>query len=104
DARELIAEMLACAGATTICAGSGDEAIHLIATQDFDVLISDIGMPGMDGFTLMKKLRSGVARGVPCRVPALALTAYAHEADRAEALAAGFQEHVSKPADTVQLV
>jgi CheY-like chemotaxis protein len=67
-----------------------------------DVLVSDIGMPGENGYSLIRKLRQLEAeRGG--RIPAIALTAYARSEDRAAAIAAGFQLHISKPVDPAQL-
>ena len=71
--------------------------------SDTDCLITDIGMPGMDGFELMRELRRR-GSGNGGNVPAIALTAYAGEESRREALAAGFEEHVAKPAEPQQLV
>jgi len=66
------------------------------------VLVSDIGMPGEDGFDLISKVR---AMGSECggNIPAIALTAYAREEDRARILAAGFQRHVAKPVEPSSL-
>jgi CheY-like chemotaxis protein len=67
-----------------------------------DVLISDIGMPGEDGYSLIRRIRAlpGLEGG---RVPALALTAFAREEDRARSLAAGFTTHIRKPVDLGKL-
>lgn len=74
-----------------------------VATQCPDVLITDIGMPGADGFELLKRVRElGPERGG--RVPAIALTAFARSEDRTRALRAGFLVHISKPVDPSELV
>ena len=67
-----------------------------------DVLVSDIGMPGEDGYTLIRRVRS--MTGVNALVPAIALTAYARIEDRVKAIQAGFQLHLSKPVEPIELV
>src|SRR5262249_17036272 len=67
-----------------------------------DVVISDIGMPDEDGYTLIRKIRSGAYNRR--QVPAIAVTAYARMEDRVKALAAGFQEHGGKPVDPEKLI
>jgi hypothetical protein len=74
-----------------------------MAEEAPDVLVSDIGMPGMDGFELIRELRRR-GSGNGGSVPAIALTAYAGEESRRQALAAGFEEHVPKPAEPQELV
>ncbi len=100
DARELVRVMLANFGAEVILAASTDEALELISRQPLDVLVSDIGLPGEDGYALLR-----CVRGLPqtARLPAVALTAYASSADHRRALEAGFQRHVSKPVDPAEL-
>ena len=80
------------------CADSAHEALDKLAKKNFDVLISDIGMPGMDGYELMAKIRQS-ENGSGFQIPAIALTAYASTQDRQRALAAGFQYHLAKPID-----
>jgi CheY-like chemotaxis protein len=65
-------------------------------------LISDIGMPGMDGYQLMRRIRASETRGR--RIPALALTAFARAEDRKRALLAGYRPHLSKPVDEGELI
>ncbi|CAN5718319.1 ATP-binding protein [soil metagenome] len=101
DARDLIRRVLEDSGATVVTAGSGDDALQLIAAQKPDVLVSDIGMPEMDGFELLRRIRG---LGVEGRIPAIALTAFARSEDRTRALRAGFLVHVSKPVDPAELV
>ena len=66
------------------------------------VIVSDIGMPVMDGYQFMRTLRAGEARGE--RIPALALTAFARAEDRKRSLLAGYQAHLAKPFDVAELV
>jgi CheY-like chemotaxis protein len=74
-----------------------------LGVRPFDVIVSDIAMPVVDGYDFMRKVRVlGDARGG--RTPAVALTAYAGDADRAQALRAGFQRHVAKPANPRELL
>jgi PAS domain S-box-containing protein len=103
DAREMLSVLLTQAGAKVVTAGSCDETLALIAGEvetGFgarpDVLVADIAMPGSDGFDLIRSLREmETERGT--RIPAIALTAYASEEDRARVLSAGFQIHIAKP-------
>jgi PAS domain S-box-containing protein len=103
DAREMLSVLLTQAGARVITAGSCAETLALISGEVEawfgarpDVLIADIAMPGGDGFDLIHRLREMEAeRGT--RLPAIALTAYASEEDRARVLSADFQMHIAKP-------
>ena len=89
------------AGATVLAAASADEALRLAVERRPQVLVSDLGMPGTDGYTLLR--RSGAARPRRPHVT-IALTAYAGERDRARSAAAGFQRHLAKPLDPLALV
>ena len=101
DSREFVAFILEQTHAIVITASSGAEALQLIAQSTPDLIISDIGMPNMDGYMLMQQIRSLE----PLKnVPAIAFTAYAGELNQQQALAAGFQKHLSKPIDPDQLV
>jgi PAS domain S-box-containing protein len=103
DARTLISRILARSGAKVRVAGSAQEGMQLFQQAAPDVLISDIGMPGEDGYSLIRSIRSlPAAEGG--RVPALALTAYTRKDDRIRSLAAGFQMHLSKPAEPMELL
>ena len=103
DARALVKRLLEDCDAVVTTAASADEAFTLLRNQPFDVLISDIGMPGEDGYSLIKNVRSlGKTNGGD--IPAIALTAYARAEDRVKAIAAGFQMHVAKPVEPVELV
>ena len=102
DARELIAAVLMGRGAEVVAVESGVEALAELERQRFDVLLSDIGMPEMDGYALIEKIRQLPAeRGG--RIPAVALTAYAGVQDRMRALTAGYQTHISKPVEPAEL-
>ena len=103
DARELITMMLAQDGAEVQTAVSATEALASCDEWRPDILISDIGMPGEDGYTLMKKLRAREnERGG--HIPAIALTAYGRREDRQRALTVGYESHVAKPVDPIDLV
>jgi CheY-like chemotaxis protein len=79
-----------------------NEAVEMLLRDTPDVLVSDIGMPGEDGFTLIRRIRS--MAGASALVPAIALTAYARSEDRVKAIHAGFQLHLSKPVESLELV
>jgi len=103
DARELIGMILAERGAEVRTAVSATEALAACNEWRPDILIADIGMPGEDGYTLMKKLRAREKlRGG--HIPAIALTAYARREDRLRALSAGYEYHVPKPIEPVELL
>jgi CheY-like chemotaxis protein len=103
DTRELIAFILEQAGAKVTTAVSAMEALQVIAQTKFDVLVSDIGMPDMDGYMLIRQIRAMQSER-NSQIRAIALTAYAGEIDQQQALAAGFQHHIAKPVDPDQLV
>ena len=100
DARELVQAVLESAGARVVSAASTAEALEKAAAERLDVLVADIGLPGEDGYELLRRLRA--RHGV--NLPAVALTAYARATDRERALAAGFQRYVVKPVDPSHLV
>jgi CheY-like chemotaxis protein/anti-sigma regulatory factor (Ser/Thr protein kinase) len=102
DAREMMACALATCGTTVLTAGSSQEALAALQQSEVDVLLADIGMPVEDGFTLIKKVRTLPSRR-SAAVPAAAVTAYARDDQRQQALAAGFQLHIAKPVDPPQL-
>jgi PAS domain S-box-containing protein len=102
DARELVSVMLTKSGAAMKCASSSTEAMEIIESWRPDVLIADIGMPVEDGYGLIKRVRA-LPRESGGQTPALALTAYARTEDRVRALSAGYQVHLSKPVDRVEL-
>jgi CheY-like chemotaxis protein/two-component sensor histidine kinase len=102
DARDLIQRVLQEQGATVLVASAGEEALRIVETVNPDALISDIGMPHMDGYQLMRRIRAAEPMGR--RIPALALTAFARPEDRKKALLAGYQSHLAKPVDLAELV
>lgn len=102
DARAALERILRHRGAVTCTAGSVAEALSQLETFRPQVLVSDIGMPVRDGYDLIRTLRRSGRTAE--QLPALALTAYAREEDAKLALAAGFQLHLSKPADAHRLL
>jgi PAS domain S-box-containing protein len=103
DARELLVTILEDSGAQVTAVASASEALNWLSTSKADILVSDIGMPQVDGYTLIRQIRELEAqRGE--YIPAVALTAYARESDRSAALEAGFQIHFAKPFDPDELV
>jgi CheY-like chemotaxis protein len=102
-AREIITMMLARCGVEVRTAASATEALAACDEWRPDVLISDIGMPGEDGYMLIKKLRElEKLRGG--HIPAIALTAYARQEDRLRALSVGYERHVPKPIELDELL
>jgi signal transduction histidine kinase/ActR/RegA family two-component response regulator len=103
DARELLKVGLSHCGAEVTVVSSAAKALEAIAEAPPDLLISDIGMPEMDGYELMRNVR-GLPPDKGGKVPAIALTAYARTEDRLHALRAGYQMHVPKPVELAELV
>ncbi|MBD1940911.1 response regulator, partial [Coleofasciculus sp. FACHB-712] len=102
DTREFLTFMLEQYGAEAIAAASAQEAFERIPQVRPDVLVSDIGMPDEDGYSLLGKVRKlDATQGG--ETPAIALTAYAREEDRTQALSAGFQMHLAKPVEPDEL-
>jgi CheY-like chemotaxis protein len=102
DWLDLMAALLASRGAQVLCAQSVENALEMLDEMDADVVLSDLEMPGPDGFELIRSLRgSSIAR--VARMPAIALTARADMSARERALAAGFSRHLVKPVDAVVL-
>ncbi|WP_437733865.1 PAS domain-containing hybrid sensor histidine kinase/response regulator [Sorangium sp. So ce1335] len=104
DARELLGIIFVRAGATVREAASAGAALEALRGGEFDVLVSDIGMPGEDGYAMMRRLRALGAEVPASGIPALALTAYTRVEDRRQAIAAGFQMHLAKPIEPNSLV
>jgi PAS domain S-box-containing protein len=102
DSRELLRAVLEQCGSKVTTADSAAEALAFFEADIPDLLISDIGMPGEDGYTLIRKVRS-LPKEKGGRIPAIALTAYARVEDRIRALNAGFQVHIPKPVEPVEL-
>ena len=103
DARELLREVLEICGSEVTTTSSAAEALATMESATFDILISDIGMPAEDGYSLIKKIRARPT-DKNGRIPAIALTAYARVEDRVRALTAGFQLHIPKPVEPVELI
>ena len=102
ESRHVVAAHLESCDAGVLTASSAAEALDLLQQHSVHVLLADIAMPGEDGYSLIRRLRS---LNVPMSsVPAAALTAFAREEDRQEALDAGFQLHLSKPIDAGSLI
>lgn len=101
DSRDLIDTTLQQFGAKVTAVSSAAVAITALSHIKPDILISDIGMPGMDGYMLMQQIREVTHTS---EIPAIALTSYTSETDQQKALAAGFQMHLSKPMEPAQLV
>ncbi|WP_437756840.1 ATP-binding protein [Sorangium sp. So ce1389] len=102
DARELVTTVLERKGASITAVATVDEALSAIAREKPDVILSDLGMPGEDGYSLIRRLRAQSPEHGG-RIPAAALTAYASAQDRTRALLAGFQSHVPKPIEASEL-
>lgn len=102
DTRQLLVQALTFHGATIETAASAEEALRVIEAKNPDVLVSDIGMPGEDGYTLIRKVRA-LADAQHKNIPAIALTAFARAQDRMRSLSAGYQNHVAKPVDLDEL-
>jgi PAS domain S-box-containing protein len=103
DARRLVATILEDCGCRVTTAGNVAEAMRAFAVEVPDVLLSDIGMPGEDGFALIRQVRA-LPRARGGDVPAAALTAYARAEDRRNMLNAGYSIHVPKPVEPAELV
>jgi len=103
DTRDLLKQGLEYSGANVEVAGSAAEALDALTHAVPDILISDIGMPGIDGYELIRKVR-GLAANRGGKVAAVALTAYTRIEDRLHALRAGYDMHVPKPVELAELV
>jgi CheY-like chemotaxis protein len=103
DARDILVAILGNCGASATAAASAAVALELIGHERFDVLVSDIGMPEQDDYSLI-----GEVRGLPPanggNIPAVALTANARAEDRMRALRSGFQMHVPEPVEPAELI
>ena len=102
DGRELLRRVLEDQSATVTALSSGEEALSELRRVKPHLIVSDIGMPVMDGYQLMRTLRAGEAKGE--KIPAVALTAFARAEDSKRALLAGYQAHLAKPFDVAELV
>jgi PAS domain S-box-containing protein len=102
DAREMVRRVLTAAGASVLTAGSTARALELLEQHHPDVLISDIGLQGEDGYELIRRVRM-LGEGVG-RIRAVALTAFSRLEDRTRAMLAGYQMHLTKPTDARELI
>jgi PAS domain S-box-containing protein len=103
DARELLTVLLTEYGATVLTVASAAEVLANLESFQPDVLVSDIGMPGMDGYSLIQQIRT-LTPEKGGQIPAIALTAYARVDDYQQAITSGYQRHVTKPLDPEELV
>lgn len=104
DARGMLASVLLSAHAVVETASNAHEALILYEGIQPDLIVSDIGMPDMDGYEFIAELRRRERRAGRPGIPAVALTAYARVQDRMRALTAGFQMHVAKPVEPAELL
>ncbi len=95
DARDLLGIVLGSFGAEVVVVESAESALDRLRAESFDMLLADLAMPGTDGYALIEAVR--LLPGKAGRVPAIALTAFSRQEERARALAAGYQAHLSKP-------
>ncbi len=103
DSRDLVAATLEGHGAMVLTASSAEQALQILRSTSVHVLLSDVAMPGEDGYTLIRRLRTIESNGTS-HLPAATLTSLAREDDRQEALRAGFQLHLTKPINAPSLV
>lgn len=103
DSRDLIVFVLEEDGAKVTAVSSALEALQVLQQDKFSLLISDIGMPQMDGYMLMQEIRSWTPENGG-QIPGIAVTAYAGEGDQQQALAMGYQCHLAKPIDPMKLL
>ena len=103
DARDLMAKVLTDQEAEVVSVSNGSDAIEALRYGNFDVLISDIGMHEMDGYSLIRHVRQMKERAVST-IHAIAVTAFARQQDRRSALKAGFDMHIAKPLDAIELL
>ncbi|MCT7948506.1 PAS domain-containing protein [Ancylothrix sp. C2] len=102
DMLDYLGYVLESAGGVVTVVASAQEALEILQRQRFDVLVSDIGMPVMDGYELVQKLRK--MNSEVATIPAIALTAYAGEYNEKQALSAGFSAHLSKPVEPDKII
>ncbi|MEH2069277.1 MAG: PAS domain-containing protein [Nostoc sp.] len=103
DTREFVGFLLEQKGALITTTASASEALNSIAQSVPDLLISDLAMPEMDGYSLIEQIRA-MSKQQGREIPAIALTAYVAESDRQQILAAGFEKHVAKPVQPIELL
>ena len=103
DSRDMLVQALQDTGAAVVAFASAGDALRALESVEPSVIVADVGLPGEDGYSFVRKVRVHPAPAIRS-VPAIAVTAYGTPADRAEALSVGFQEHLPKPVDLRQLV
>jgi PAS domain S-box-containing protein len=103
ETRDLLKTLMSQAGAQTVTAVSVVEALAVFVQHRPDIIICDIGLPAEDGYSFIRQIRSRSA-SAGGRIPAVALTAFARAEDRTRALLAGFQSHLAKPAEPIELL
>ncbi len=101
--REFLAVLLEMHGANVLATATASEALTTLTQFQPDILLSDIGMPDVDGYMLVRQIRT-LPPEQGGTIPAIALTAYAGEIDYQQAMAAGFQQHIPKPLEPTKLV
>jgi CheY-like chemotaxis protein len=101
DAREVLALMLRSCGAIPRTAATGEDGLRLMDEERFDAVICDLGLPGIDGFEVARRVRSSPARR---RVRLIALTGFGQVSDARQASEAGFDAHLTKPVETERLL
>jgi PAS domain S-box-containing protein len=105
DTRELLEQIIAGSGGRTLGAAGAEQALRMLEDHpDIDLMISDIGMPGTDGYSLIRRLRERETASGRRALPAIAATAYARSEDREHALLAGYQLHLPKPVESRELI
>jgi PAS domain S-box-containing protein len=102
DTKDMLATILKEFGAEVESTNSVAEALESFSRWDFDMLISDIGLPDEDGYSLIEKIRNSGSN--KSRIPAIALTAYARAEDKTKAISAGYQLHLAKPINLTELI
>jgi CheY-like chemotaxis protein len=102
DTRQLLVQSLTFYGATVTTANSAEQAFAELQEKNPDVLVSDIGMPDEDGYSLIRRIRA-LSDEKHKNIPAIALTAFTRAQDRMKALTSGYQNHVAKPVEPDEL-
>jgi signal transduction histidine kinase/CheY-like chemotaxis protein len=103
DAREMLKRVLEMRGARVVIAANGMQAIEMLRRERPEVIVSDVGMPELDGYEMIRLVRS-LPPEQGGRTPAIALTAFARSEDRRRAMLAGFQVHIAKPVEAAELI
>jgi CheY-like chemotaxis protein len=103
DSRNLLQGLFEMYGIETLTTTSAAEALEILGQVKPDLLISEIGLPKEDGYSLMRKVKA-LEKARQIQVPAIALTVYARESDRVQALLAGYAKYLSKPFDLDELI